>query len=124
MERKIRKDTKIMWVLKSLLVSYAVTGLLLALLAAALYKLELNEGSVTAAVIAVYVISTLTGGIVIGKLAKTRRFLWGIGLGMCYFALLLLITFGVYHTLNGDGIHLTTSFILCTCGGMIGAMIS
>lgn len=124
MKRKIRKDTKIMWILKALLVAYAVTGLLLALLAAALYRLELNAGSVTAAVIAVYVISNLTGGIVIGKMAKIRRFLWGIGLGMCYFALLLLITLGVYHTLNGDGIHLMTSFLLCSCGGMVGAMIS
>lgn len=124
MERKIRKDTKMMWVLKALLVSYIVTGVLLALLAAALYKLELNEGSVTAAVSAIYILSTMAGGIVIGKLAKMRRFVWGIGLGICYFALLLLITFGVYHTLNGDGVHLVTAFTLCAGGGMVGAMIS
>lgn len=43
MERRIRKDTKILWVLKGLLVSYVVTGVLLLLLAMALYRLELNE---------------------------------------------------------------------------------
>ena len=100
MERRIRKDTKILWVLKGLLVSYVVTGVLLLLLAMALYRLELNEKSVSAAVIVIYVLSTLVGGIVIGKLAKVRRFLWGLLLGGSYFTLLMLITLGVYHTLS------------------------
>lgn len=113
-----------MWMLKALLTAYVITGILLLLLAMALYRLELNEKSVSAAVIAIYVLSTLVGGIVIGKLAKIRRFLWGLGLGSAYFILLLLITLGVYHTLSGDGIHLLTTFILCTAGGMAGAMIS
>ena len=81
MERKIRKDTRVLWVLKALLAAYVITGILLLLLAMALYRLELNEKSVSAAVIAIYVLSTLVGGVVIGKLAKVRRFLWGLGLG-------------------------------------------
>ena len=124
MERRIRKDTKILWVLKGLLVSYVVTGVLLLLLAMALYRLELNEKSVSAAVIVIYVLSTLVGGIVIGKLAKVRRFLWGLLLGGSYFTLLMLITLGVYHTLSGDGVHSLTIFVLCAGGGMAGAMIS
>ncbi len=124
MERKIRKDTRVLWVLKALLAAYVITGILLLLLAMALYRLELNEKSVSAAVIAIYVLSTLVGGIVIGKLARVRRFAWGLGLGCAYFILLLLITLGVYHTLSGDGVHLVTTFILCAGGGMAGAMIS
>lgn len=124
MERKIRKDTRVLWVLKALLAAYVITGILLLLLAMALYRLELNEKSVSAAVIAIYVLSTLVGGVVIGKLAKVRRFLWGLGLGSAYFILLLLITLGVYHTLSGDSIHLMTTFVLCAGGGMVGAMIS
>ena len=124
MERRIRKDTKILWVLKGLLVSYVVTGVLLLLLAMALYRLELNEKSVSAAVIVIYVLSTLVGGIVIGKLAKVRRFLWGLLLGGSYFTLLMLITLGVYHPLSGDGVHFLTTFVLCAGGGMAGAMIS
>ena len=124
MERRIRKDTKILWVLKGLLVSYVVTGVLLLLLAMALYRLELNEKSVSAAVIVIYVLSTLVGGIVIGKLAKVRRFLWGLLLGGSYFTLLMLITLGVYHTLSGDGVHFLTTLELCAGGGMAGALIS
>ena len=57
-------------------------------------------------------------------MAKVKRFIWGLGLGIAYFALLLLITLGVYHTLNGDGANLVTTFILCAGGGMVGGMIS
>ena len=108
-----------MWVLKALLASYIVTGILLLLLTMALYKMELNEKMVSAAIVAIYVMATLIGGILIGK-----RFIWGLGLGVAYFALLLLITLGVYHTLNGDGANLVTTFILCAGGGMAGGMIS
>lgn len=124
MERRIQKDSKVMWVLKSLLASYIVTGILLLLLTMGLYKMDLDEKVVSAAIVAIYVAATLIGGIIIGKLAKVKRYLWGLGLGIGYFALLLLITLGVYHTLNGNGSGLLTTFILCAGGGMAGGMIS
>ena len=124
MERKLRKDAGVMWVLKSLLVSYILTGVLLLLLAVALYKLELNEKAVSAAIVAIYIVSTLIGGIIIGKFARVRRYLWVLGLGIGYFALLLLITLGVYRTLNGDAANLVTTFVLCAGGGMAGGMLS
>ncbi|HIW83403.1 MAG TPA: TIGR04086 family membrane protein [Candidatus Dorea gallistercoris] len=124
MERQVRKDSPVMWILKALLISYIMTGVLLLLLTVLLYKLELNEKAVSAAIVAIYVLSTLIGGIAIGKMAKLRRFLWGIGLGILYFALLMAITLGVYHTLNTDGVNLVTTLILCAGGGMAGGMIS
>lgn len=124
MERQVRRDSKVMWVLKALLSAYIVTGILLLILTFLLYKFELNESLVSAAIVAIYVVSTLIGGIVIGKIARVRRFVWGLSLGIIYFALLFLITLGVYRTLNGDGVSLMTTFILCAGGGMAGGMIS
>ena len=124
MERRFRRDSKALWVLKALLVSYIVTGVLLLVLAMLLYKFELDEKTVSAGIVAIYVASTLIGGLVLGKMAKVRRFLWGLGLGIAYFALLLLITLGVYHTLEGNGINVQTAFVLCAGGGMTGGMIS
>lgn len=124
MEKQIRKDSKVMWVLKALLVSYIITGILLLILTFLMYKIELNEKSVAAAIVAVYLVSTLIGGIIIGKLARVKRYLWGMGLGIVYFGLLLLITLGVYRTLNGDAANLMTTFILCAGGGMAGGMLS
>ena len=124
MERRIRKNPKAMWMLKSLLVSYIVTGVLLVVLAMLLYRLELNEKTVSASIVAIYVLSTLAGGFILGKLMKVKRYIWGLGLGVVYFSLLLLITLGVYRGLNGDGANLLTTFILCAGGGMAGGMIS
>lgn len=124
MERQVYRQSKSMWMLKALLVSYVVTACLLMGLTMLLYKLELNEKIVSAGIIAIYFTSTLIGGIVIGKLVRVKRFLWGMLLGILYFALLLLITLGVYRTLNGDGINLVTTLLLCAGGGMTGGMIS
>ena len=113
-----------MWIMKSLLAAYVVSGILLVALAMLLYKFELDESLVSAGIVAVYVISTLVGGFLLGRFAKVRRFLWGMGLGILYFALLLLISLGVYRTLNGDGQNVLTTFLLCAGGGMAGGMLS
>ena len=124
MRKKEQNEVWIMWMVKALLAAYGVTGILLIILALALYKFELNEGAVTAGVTAVYLISTFTGGLVVGKLAKVRRFLWGIVLGILYFALLLLVTVGIYRTFHGSSTEILVTFALCAGGGMAGGMIS
>ena len=78
MGKKGQNEVWIMWILKSLLAAYVVTGILLMILAMALYKFELTEEAVTAGITAVYLLSTFAGGLVAGKLAKIRRFFWGI----------------------------------------------
>ena len=124
MRKKEQNEVWIMWIVKALLAAYVVTGILLIILALALYKFELNEGAVTAGVTAVYLISTFTGGLEVGKLAKVRRFLWGIVLGILYFALLLLVTVGIYRTFHGSSTEILVTFALCAGGGMAGGMIS
>ena len=124
MRQKEQNEVWIRWMVKALLAAYVVTGILLIILALALYKFELNEGAVTAGVTAVYLISTFSGGLVVGKLAKVRRFLWGIVLGILYFALLLLVTVGIYRTFHGSSTEILVTFALCAGGGMAGGMIS
>ena len=120
MGKKGQNEVWIMWILKSLLAAYVVTGILLMILAMALYKFELTEEAITA----VYLLSTFAGGLVAGKLAKIRRFFWGIVLGILYFAFLLLITWGIYRTFHGSGTEILMTFALCAGGGMAGGMIS
>ena len=120
----MQKNIKVIWWIKSLLASYIVTGILLLVLTFFMYKFELNEKIVSAAIVGIYVVSTLIGGMIIGKLTKSKRYLWGMVLGIIYFVLLLLIKLGVYRTLNGDSVSIVTSLILCAGGGMTGGMIS
>ena len=117
----MQKNIKVIWWIKSLLASYIVTGILLLVLTFFMYKFE---KIVSAAIVGIYVVSTLIGGMIIGKLTKSKRYLWGMVLGIVYFVLLLLITLGVYRTLNGDSVSIVTSLILCAGGGMTGGMIS
>ena len=99
-------------------------GKLLVILALLLYKAGLSEEMVNAGILLIYVISTFSGGFVIGKLAGVRKFLWGLLLGVVYFVLLLLISLGIYHSLQSDLMNLGTTFLLCAGGGMLGGMIS
>lgn len=122
--RKREVGEKVMQMLKCLLASYIVTGLLLLGLTFLVYKFELNEQVVLGSVVAIYVVSTFVGGFIIGKLMPRRKFLWGMILGLTYFALLLLISYGVYREFNTNGLNVITTVLLCVGGGMLGGMLS
>lgn len=124
MEKSGRENGAVSRILKSLLASYAITGMMLLVLAFLLYKMDLDEKAVSAGIIAIYVTATVIGGIVIGKMAGSRRFVWGMLSGALYFALLLLITLGVYRTLDGSMTNFVMTFLLCVAGGTVGGMIS
>lgn len=109
---------------KALLASYIVTGLSLLLLTYLLYKFDWDEQKITVGVVAIYVLSTFVAGFIMGKVRKTRKFLWGMIVGTLYFVLLFLISFGVYRSFSGDGTNFITTFLLCVGGGMLGGMIS
>lgn len=112
------------WLLKALLCAYVVTGILLLLLTLLLYKFNLDEGKVTGGIVVVYVMSTFVGGLVAGKLFKVRKFIWGLTMGILYFALLMLISLGVYRSMQSSGANVLTTFLLCAGGGMLGGMVS
>lgn len=111
-------------ILKSLLCAYVLTGILLLILTGLLYKMNLDEGKVTAGIIVIYVVSTLAGGFVAGKLMRERKFLWGLTVGVLYFALLLFVSLGIYRSVQGNGADTLTTFLMCAGGGMLGGMIS
>lgn len=112
------------WLLKALLCAYIVTGIFLLLLTLLLYKMNLDEGKVTAGIILAYVISTFCGGFAAGKMAKNRKFLWGLGTGITYFVVLLAVSVVLYRELQDNGINMLTTFLLCAGGGMLGGMVS
>lgn len=128
MEKKTGKglgiESRAADMLKALLCAYVVTGILLLILTLLLYKAGLSEENINAGIILTYVISTFSGGFVIGKLTGVRKFLWGLIQGVIYFVLLLLISLGIYHSPQSDVMHLVTTFLLCAGGGMLGGMIS
>ncbi len=110
--------------IKALLASYIVTGLLLLVLALLLYKLRLSESAVNVGIIAVYVVSCFLGGFLEGKMMKTRKFLWGSVYGLLYFTILAIISLAVNQSFSGGSSHFVTTLALCLAGGTLGGMVS
>lgn len=115
---------KIKAILKSLLFSYAVTGVFLLLLAFLLFQFDLGEKPVAAGILAVYVLSCLLGGFMAGKIMRKDRYLWGMLTGLFYYLLLITVSFVVKGKWDMSLIHAVTTFFLCLGGGTLGGMLS
>jgi putative membrane protein (TIGR04086 family) len=113
-----------MKILKALIGAYVITMIGLFVLAFVLYKFQLKENIIQIGIIVVYILSNLVGGIIVGKSVGSKRYLAGILLGICYFALLTaasLIMKGEAYSQVGNSI---TIFAICVGSGMFGGMIS
>lgn len=112
--------------LRSLLMAYLLSGILLLALSFALYRLKLGEQQINAAVYGVYVIACLFGGFLAGKASLSRRFFWGMLTGILYFAVL----FAVSWLMNRDTMIIpdltrsATVLACCAVGGTAGGMFS
>ena len=115
---------KLRAILVSLLFAYAVTGAALALLAFFMYRFQLEEGPVTAALTAVYVLSCFLGGFLAGRVVRRDRYLWGVLTGLAYVLLLLAVSVSVRGHWDISLIHLITVFLMCLGGGALGGMLS
>lgn len=115
---------KLKSLLKSLLCSYAVTGVLLLLLAFLLFKLDLSETVVATGIVVIYILSCFFGGLVMGKHMGKKKYLWGMFLGLCYFILLIGVSWMVERQMDMSLQHAVTTFCMCLGGGTLGGMIS
>lgn len=84
-ETKVRRGC----VVRSLLVMYIISGLLLVLLALIVSRVEKEDAVAQVGVIVIYVLSCGIGGFVLGKWKKRQKFLWGLLVGILYVATLL-----------------------------------
>ena len=111
-------------VFKGLLASYVFTGVILALLAFAVYRFEMGEKMVSFSIIATYVLANVIGGFYTGKRIKEKKYLWGILLGVLYVSIIIGASFLVNQEIDSISSSLLTTCFLCMGGGMIGGMLS
>lgn len=110
--------------LRSLLLSYVLSGILLAALAFALYKLRLKESQVNLLVFAIYFITCLAGGFLAGKRIRQRRFFWGLLSGLFYFLVLFAVSWAMNLGSPIDMERSVTVMGVCALGGTLGGMFS
>lgn len=115
---------KLMVLIKGLIIAYAVTGALLALLAFFVFRFQLGEAVTDVVILAIYVMVTFLGGFLIGKKVKEQKFLWGFLLGLIYILIISVIAIIIGQTFHVASTANLTTAALCIGGGLLGGMVS
>ncbi len=111
-------------IIRTLMISFFLSVVMLLVLTVLLYKFRLPESQITLGIYAVYILSCLIGGFLAGKSMKTRRFFWGLLTGVLYFAVLLAVSCLQDQSVTADLRQLLTALGICAGSGMIGGMLS
>jgi len=124
MDKVLHRNSKALAILKDLLISYIITGILLLLLSFLMLKLDLSNGILSGGIILTYILSCFIGGFLLGKSAEQKRFLWGLLMGGLYFLIVLFVSI-LGNTLAGiEAGRVATVLVICLFSGMLGGMVS
>lgn len=124
MNKAAKKQTLSIHIAKALIFAYIVSAIILFFLSLILYKAQISSGAVSVGVILTYILSTFVGGFFLGKKVESKKFLWGLVLGVIYFVIILVISL-ILNKAAFDSIgSMITVLGMCLLGGMLGGMIS
>lgn len=115
---------KALFVTKCMLAAYIMTAGLLLLLAFMLYRFGLSEKVVSICIIGIYIVITFLVGLLSGKRAGKRKYLWGLAMGVTYYVILVVVSLVVNRGLQDVAGNMLTVFFLCAGSGMLGGMVS
>lgn len=124
MDKLIHQNTRMLSLLKGLLLSYIITAFILLILSFLMLKLDLSSMVISGGINFVYIISAFSGGFFVGKKVEQRKFLWGLVMGIFYFIVVMLISLLMNRVTPLSFGSLFTVFIISSLSGMLGGMIS
>lgn len=111
-------------IIKTALAVIFFTFAMLLLLALLVYKFHFEDSVIHTGILVIYFISNFIGGLIIGKVKKEKKFLWGFLTGLSYFILLSIASFialsGFYSSLSAA----LSAFFCCILGGIVGGMLA
>ena len=118
-------STSSLWrIIRSLLISYLCSAIILILLTVLLYKFRLDEAQITLGIYSTYILSCLLGGFLAGKSMKSKRLLWGLLTGIFYFIFLFLVSSLQEQSVTSELPQILKILGLCAGSGMIGGILS
>lgn len=124
MDKAIRQNTKVLFLLKGLLFAYIITAFILLLLSFLMLKLELSSLVISGGINFAYIVSTFLAGLYVGKRVELRKFFWGLMMGVMYFVILMLISLLMNRVSPLPLGGLLTVLVMCGLSGMLGGMFS
>lgn len=108
----------------SMVAAVVVTALLLLLLTVLVYNTDISGTITGILLVAIYVLGPFSGAFVLGKIMKTKRYLWGLFLGVIYFAVFFLVS-RLTAGATAPGIRDYIQVMLAVLpGGVLGGMFS
>lgn len=109
---------------KSLLAAYIVTGISLFCFAIFLFRFCPDDGVAGVGIVVIYSLACLLAGFLSGKQFKKKKLLWGILAGLIYFCCIFIVGAlenGVDFRLQETAIR---TLLLCIGCGAIGGMLA
>ncbi|MBQ1930661.1 MAG: TIGR04086 family membrane protein [Lachnospiraceae bacterium] len=110
--------------LKTLLISYVLTALLLGGLAFLMYRAKLGATEAAWGVMVIYLVACAVGGFLTGRRVGTQRLLWGLLSGVLYFVVLAIVSLLLGEGFQGEGRQIMTVLAACLAGSAVGAFLS
>ncbi len=114
---------KVLSIFKVLLFEFVASVVLLLLVSFVMYKGGFSQGTAKILVLAVYVLSTFLGGMVMGKAQQSKRLVWGFVAGAMYFVVLMLVALAVKSGFTAEN-NIILAAACCVLGGCFGGMMS
>ena len=110
-------------ILKSIVISYIVSFILLLVFALIMFYTNVSDKTVGTYVIIIYFISSLIGGISVGKSVDKRKFFWGIVVGALYFVIIFILSIVSNQNVSALNSSVLIGILISMFGGMIGGML-
>ena len=110
--------------LKTLLLSYGLTVVLLLGFSFLMYRMRLSAAQAAWGVDVIYLLACGLGGFLTGKRAENRRLIWGLASGVLYFVVLLFLSWIADGGIQGGFREILTVFGVCLAGSAVGAFVS
>ena len=104
-----------------LLTQIILTTVILFVSSGIIWKYAYDEKAISAVVTGTYIVVSILGGRIAGKLFKKNKFLWGLAAGVIYFSVLLLFGIVIFKT-GTPGINVVGNALICAVSGMTGGM--
>lgn len=120
----MKQDIKGLFILKVLVMMYIITGVILVVLAAIMYKAAPGSSFISGGLIFTYIFSTFAGGFIMGKKKGKQKYLWGLGMGILYFVVLFAVSLLMQKGIDIQQTKAVSTFFMCAIGGMLGGMLS
>lgn len=116
------KEKEFAW-LKGMIVALVLSGILAVVFSYIMYWKEMDWSWLGSATLAIYILSSLVGGMIFSKSFRSKNFLSGGIFGILYFVFLMLAGViwngGVFPTFSG----MLTGVLICAFAGMLGGMV-